>query len=331
MVDGYGMDETADRTGISVDDLQRLVDLGIVRPDGDGRFSPGDVRRVGMVHSLVEAGVPLDGLGAAMRSGQVSLAFLDAPAFERFSTLSGATFADEAARTGLPIELLLFIREAAGSGAPLPGDRLRAEELSYVELIAAQIQAGFRPAAIEQMLRSQGDTIGRMAETESAIWQSEVILPATAAGKRPDEILGVDFADAMSVLTEQAVVSMYHMQQTRAWTTNIIEGLEVMLAEAGLHIRLEHPPAMCFLDITGYTRLTQEHGDAAAAQLATELGRLVNRTSIRYGGRAVKWLGDGVMLHFPDPGQGVVAALDMVAGVSSAGLPRRTSACTLAR
>ena len=93
------------------------------------------------------------------------------------------------------------------------------------------------------------------------------------------------------------------------------------LAEAGLHSRLTHPPAMCFLDITGYTRLTQEHGDAAAAELAERLGRIVQRASVRHGGRAVKWLGDGVMLHFPNPGNGVVAALEMVDAVAEAGLP----------
>jgi adenylate cyclase len=114
---------------------------------------------------------------------------------------------------------------------------------------------------------------------------------------------------------------MYHLQQTRAWTTNIIEGLEFQLAAAGLHSRLEHPPAMCFLDITGYTRLTQERGDAAAAELAEHLGRVVYRTSVAHGGRPVKWLGDGVMLHFPVPALGVVAALDMVDGVAAAGLP----------
>ena len=78
---------------------------------------------------------------------------------------------------------------------------------------------------------------------------------------------------------------------------------------------------MCFLDISGYTRLTQEHGDAAAAQLAEELGRLAQRTSIKYGGRPVKWLGDGVMFHFPNPGPGVMAAIEMVEGVAEAGLP----------
>ena len=135
-----------------------------------------------------------------------------------------------------------------------------------------------------------------------------------AAGKRPDEILGADFANRMSVLSERAIIGMYHLQQTQAWTGTIIEGLEMQLAAAGLHSRLEHPPAMCFLDITGYTRLTQERGDAAAAELAEQLGRLVQRTSVKHGGRPVKWLGDGVMLYFPDPGPGVVAALEMAAG-----------------
>ena len=53
----------------------------------------------------------------------------------------------------------------------------------------------------------------------------------------------------------------------------------------------------------------------------SELARVVQRTSVRHGGRPVKWLGDGVMLHFPNPGRGVVAALEMVDGVAEAGLP----------
>ena len=83
------------------------------------------------------------------------------------------------------------------------------------------------------------------------MWQTDVIEPATAAGMRPDEILGVDFGDRMSALSEQSVIAMYHLQQTRAWGANLIEGVEAQLAAAGLHSRLEHPPAMCFLDLTG--------------------------------------------------------------------------------
>ena len=35
----------------------------------------------------------------------------------------------------------------------------------------------------------------------------------------------------------------------------------------------------------------------------------------------MKWLGDGVMFFFPDPGPGVLAALDMTDGVATEALP----------
>jgi adenylate cyclase len=320
-VETYDVAEAAERAGISVPELRRLVELGIIEPDGAGEFTGGHLRKIGVVTALMAAGIPLDGLGAAIRQGRVTLDFLDAIAFERFSSASGVTFAEMAERTGVPIEQLLFIREAAGSSRPQPSDRIREEELPFAALIELAVEGGLRPSAIQQMLRSQADGMRRVAETESNTWHAEVIAPAMARGMRPDQVLGGEFGDRMSAATERAVIAMYHMQQMRAWTTNIIESLEAMLADAGLHTRSEHPPAMCFLDISGYTRLTEERGDAAAAELAEDLGRLVQRECVKHGGRAVKWLGDGVMLHFPNPGHGVSAALDMVDGVADAGLP----------
>jgi class 3 adenylate cyclase/DNA-binding transcriptional MerR regulator len=320
-VEWYEIAEAAERAGVSLDELRGLVELGILKPDTDNRLTSGDVRRVGMVGSLVAAGIPLDGLGAAIRSGQVSLDFLDESAYDRFSALSGVTFEELAQRTGVPVQTLLLVREAAGSPPPRPEDLVRDDELPYAAFIEAQVKAGFDPAASQGLLRVQGDSLRRMAETETAWWRSEVVMPAVAAGKRPDEILGADFANHMSMLAEQAILGMYHLQQAQAWTGTIIEGLEMQLAAAGLHSRLEHPPAMCFLDITGYTRLTQERGDTAAAGLAEQLGRLVQRSSVKHGGRPIKWLGDGVMFFFPDPGRGVVAAIEMCAGVTEAGLP----------
>jgi adenylate cyclase len=320
-VERYEIAEAAERIGVSVEELDHLVELGILRRDAENRFTAGDVRRAGLVKSLMTAGISLDDLGTAIRSGQISLDFLDQPAYERFSALGGVTFAQLAQRSGVPIELLMLIREAAGSSPPLPDDHVRDGELSYAEFIEFQIAAGFSPIAIRQLLRVAGDSLRRLAEQEAAWWNSEVMLPATAGGKRPDEVLGADFVTRMNVLSERAVIEMYRLQQTKTWTANIIESLEMVLAAAGLHSRLEHPPAMCFLDITGYTQLTQERGDAAAAGLAEELGRLVQRISVKHEGRPVKWLGDGVMFFFPNPGPGVVAAIEMVADVAEAGLP----------
>jgi class 3 adenylate cyclase len=78
---------------------------------------------------------------------------------------------------------------------------------------------------------------------------------------------------------------------------------------------------MCFLDLAGYTRLTEERGDQAAAELAGDLAVLVGRSSRAHGGTPVKWLGDGVMLYFREPAGAVEAALGMVGEVPEAGLP----------
>ena len=148
---------------------------------------------------------------------------------------------------------------------------MREDELVYAELLSVAIGGDFSVPAMQQMARTQGESLRRVAETESALWLTEVIEPGMRAGLRPDEVLGSEYGDRMSAMTERSVVAMYHLQQARAWTNQIIEGLEHQLAAAGLHSRLDNLPAMCFLDITGYTRLTQEQGDAAAAELAAQL------------------------------------------------------------
>jgi class 3 adenylate cyclase len=48
---------------------------------------------------------------------------------------------------------------------------------------------------------------------------------------------------------------------------------------------------------------------------------LVNQSSREHGGVPVKWLGDGVMVHFRDPAGAVLAALRMVEQLPPAGLP----------
>jgi class 3 adenylate cyclase len=114
---------------------------------------------------------------------------------------------------------------------------------------------------------------------------------------------------------------MYRAQSEHTWMANVIEDVEAALEKAGLHrVKVQHP-AMCFLDLSGYTRLTEQQGDDVAARLAGVLGRLVQRLANEHEGRPVKWLGDGVMLHFKAPRPAVLAALEMVEAVPKADLP----------
>jgi adenylate cyclase len=322
-VSGYTRQEVAQRAGVDPDYVDRLVELGILTPAAGEAFSPGDALRARWLRSLEQAGVPLDGVAAAIRDGSLSFSFLDVGAYDRFAGLSGTTFQQLSAQTGIPLELLMVVREAVGFAEPRPEDTLHHNELSVVPLIQLQLAKGFRPVVIERWLRVYGDSLRRVAETEAAWWNSEVEMALLASGMTEAEMLvaQADLGSQMTPLIDQALLAIYHGQQEHAWSQVFVEHVEGALEAAGLYRRLDRPPAMCFLDLTGYTRLTEDRGDAAAAELAARLAGLVRRSSLEHRGTPVKWLGDGVMFYFREPAAAVPAALDMVEVVGRQGLP----------
>jgi len=322
-VSGYTRQEVAQRAGVDPDYLDRLVELGVLTPAAGEAFSPGDALRARWLQSLERAGVPLEGLASAVRDGVLSFSFLDVGAYDRFAGLSGTTFQQLSASTGIPLELLMVVREAVGFAEPRPEDHVHHSELSVVPLIQLQLSKGFRPVVIERWLRVYGDSLRRIAETEAAWWNSEVEMALLASGMTEGEMLQAqaDLGSQMTSLVDQALLAIYHGQQEHTWSQVFVEHVEGALEATGLYRRLDRPPAMCFLDLTGYTRLTEEQGDEAAADLAARLAGLVRRSSLEHRGTPVKWLGDGVMFYFREPAAAVLAALEMAEAVGSHGLP----------
>src|SRR4029078_11924222 len=100
------------------------------------------------------------------------------------------------------------------------------------------------------------------------------------------------------------------------------ENIERGMEETGIGRRRDlHPPAIAFLDLSGFTRLAGAKGEEAGAKVAVAVSDLVQASSVSRHGRVVKSLGDGVMLHFRDPGEAVAAALDLVDAAPLGGLP----------
>ena len=141
----YSREEVAGRAGVDPDYVDRLVELGILRPGSGNTFSAGDVRRARWVQSFERAGVPLEGLGAAVRDGTLSFSYLDATAFDRFAGVSGTTFRELSERTGVPMDLLLVVREAHGFAEPRPEDHVREDELAVVPAMELLLSFGIRP------------------------------------------------------------------------------------------------------------------------------------------------------------------------------------------
>ena len=315
--------ELAARTGLPAAFVDRLCDLGILTAAANGLYTEGDVRRARILHSLDAAGMPLEAVGEGVRRGIVDLGFVDDPAYALFTGLTDETFREASARTGLPIELLFTIREAMGSPAPTPEDRLRHLELEAIPAVKLQFDYGVRQEVIERTLRAYGDSLRRMADVEADWWMSDVIQPVLDSGGGLMDVgpRTSEFSNQLQGLGGPQILALYRGQQSNAWMKNFFQSFEAGMHAAGLYQPIERPPAICFLDLSGYTRLTEERGDAAAADLAARLSRLVQKTSGQHGGKPVKWLGDGVMFHFRDPGPGVVAALEMVDGAREAELP----------
>jgi adenylate cyclase len=315
--------ELAERAGVEDEWVGRLVDLGILEPDADGSFSTGDVRRARVVDDLERAGLQLEAMAEVLASGELSLATFDLPVFDRFALLSGTTFHEVSAEHGVPLELLIALREAIGSAQPGQDDLVREDELRVLALIELQLQRGFRPAVIERWLRVYGEALRRIAETETEWWRTEMVAPYLESGLSVAETIEVTnrSAEEINDLTEEALLAIYRAQQEHAWSESYVEDTEIALERAGLQARPARPPAMCFLDITGYTRLTEERGDEAAAELATHVATLVRQRADQRRGKVVRWLGDGVMFHFREPGPAVLAAIEMMEDVAGAGLP----------
>jgi hypothetical protein len=72
----------ADLAGTTTVEVQRLVELGIlVARDGADPFRETDVQKVRLAVGCEQAGLPMEGIAAAIRAGRLSFAFLEASPF----------------------------------------------------------------------------------------------------------------------------------------------------------------------------------------------------------------------------------------------------------
>jgi class 3 adenylate cyclase/ABC-type transport system substrate-binding protein len=75
-------------------------------------------------------------------------------------------------------------------------------------------------------------------------------------------------------------------------------------------------------DVRGYTRYTQQHGDEAAAELASSFAGLVGEAVEAHGGRVIELRGDEALVVFDSARQALQAALAVQAAVTDRELPR---------
>jgi len=317
--------ELAARAGISPSEVERLVEFGILVPrDGTRPFRAVDALKIRVARGCEEGGLPMDGMAEAVRAGLLSFAFVESWPFEPWSSRGPQTHLKLAEEVGLSFEALQRLVEAFGFVRPEPEDvvveaerpiALLAGRLAELEIVD--------PATSARLGRVYAEAFRRIALAETEIYHSGVEVPLLRSGLGESRTmeLASSLSPALTGMLDDAVMAAYRRQQELTWTEHQIEHIEQALDDAGVSLPAAPPTAMCFLDLSGFTRLTEEQGDEEAAALASRLSEIVQQDSRLHGGETVKWVGDGVMFRFRDPSAAVVSCLDMVEEIPAAGLP----------
>ena len=318
-------EELIRRSGVTAERLRRLVELGIIAPTPEGRYRSPDIQRIRLVDALGDAGFAPEQLGELIATGAYNLDWAGV-VFPEPTAQVPATLDQATAATGMAQELAARLFDAWELPRPQPDQALRADEDELLRLAAPALEGfGHDQTALLSAARQLGDSLRRLAESQVRLFHAHVDERLGAEG-HPDQSWSDDLnqmAASMMASLERTVVLLYRRHFEHYVLDVSVQRAEAGLDRAGLARRRPvRPPAIAFLDLTGYTRLTEERGDRAAAELAGHLTEIVYDLAHGHGGRPVKLLGDGVMFHFPDPPLGVRCGLELVDRIPEAGLPR---------
>jgi adenylate cyclase len=317
--------ELALRAGVTEAEIQRLTDHGVVVPrEEDPPFRTADILKVRVARACEDGGLPMAGMAEAIGKGLLSFAFVDVWPFEREGRGDHQTHRELAEEVGLPLESLQSVLEAFGFSSCEADDVVLETERPIAHLIGQAMSLGIvdlRTATRFGAVHSEA--LRRLAAVQTEIYHSGVEMRLLRSGVSESEAMALAgrTTEPMIHLLDETVVSAYRRQQEVSWTEHQIEHIEQALDDAAIELAPGPPTAFAFLDLTGYTQLTEERGDEQAAALAGSLADIVQRRSREHRGEAVKWVGDGVMFRFRDPNGAVMSALDMVEAIPAAGLP----------
>jgi adenylate cyclase len=189
-VGGFTREALAGRAAVPVGYVDRLVELGLLAsPEAGVAFSDGDLRRVRLLHGLEQSGLPLEGIGAAVRNGDLSFGFMDLPSWDWYGGFLGTTYGEFAAETGVSLELLQAIRESMGFARPESDDPVHEELLDSLPVLKVALEAGADPLAIERLVRVWGESMRRISEASSSFYHTQIELPLLRSGMSEAQVL----------------------------------------------------------------------------------------------------------------------------------------------
>jgi adenylate cyclase len=289
------LSEASRRSGVSPSTLKRWAEERII-PVKRGRWTPVAAAQARVVARMRDRGHSLKELKQAGREGKLAFGLAE----ELFAEREGDVSVEEAARqTGLEPELIERLQSMLGSPAG------RERTLSHADLeamhhCARSLDAGLPLVAFLQMVRVYVQSLRRVADAEVRLFHFYVHEPLIRDGV-PELEMAEEMQDLAADLLPLAtpLFEYMHERYLRYFIEQDVVGH--MESELGRDTFLGRVlVTLCFIDLTGFTRYTEEEGDEEALDVIERFIETVEAT-LPAEATIVKTIGDEVMIVSPDP------------------------------
>jgi len=313
------LSEASRRSGVPSRTLKRWAEEKIV-PVRRGRWTAVAAAQARVVARMRERGYSLEDLKNAGREGRLAFAFTE----ELFSeSESGYTVEAVAKETGLEPELIERILVILGT----PTERRRElteEDAAALRHCARVLAAGFPLVAFLQLVRVYAQSMRRIADAEVRLFHlyvHEPLIRDAVPELEMAEEMGELAADILPLATP--LTEYLHQRYLRYFVEQDVVGhmesdstMDTTEMQLG-HVRV----TLCFIDLTGFTRYTEEEGDIEALDVIERFVATVEETLPREA-TIVKTIGDEVMIVSPDAAALTEWAVTFLARFSQRPQPR---------
>jgi adenylate cyclase len=289
--------EAARRSGVPVSTLKRWAEEKIV-PVRRGRWTAAAAAQARVVARMRERGYSIDDLKSAGQEGRLAFGFTE-------DLLAGAeegiSVEEIAAETGLEPDLVERILVILGT--PKAQRSLSRDDLEAMRHCARALDAGLPLVAFLQLARVYAQSMRRIADAEVRLFHLYVHEPLIRDAV-PELEMAEEMGDlAADVLPLAAPLTDYlHRRYLRFFVEQDVVG-HMEVGSAGVdtaEIELGHVNVtLCFIDLTGFTRYTEEEGDIEALDVIENFVSTVEGT-LPAEATIVKTIGDEVMVVSPD-------------------------------
>jgi adenylate cyclase len=294
--EAISLSEASRIAGVSPSTLKRWARENLV-PVEDGRWTRASAAQARVVARMRERGYSIDAVRDAAHGGRLAFGYAE----DLFQVPEASYTRHEAAeRTGLEPELIERLMTLLGTPLGLEG-KLNEEDLRAMRHCANVLATGFPLVAFLELVRVYAQSIRKVADAEVRLFHLYVHEPLIRDGVPPLEIaeeMGGLAADLLPVTTP--LMEYMHNRYLRFYIEQDVVGhMEADVGDGGPGLaRLSM--AFCFVDLTGFTRYTEEEGDEEALDVVERFVDTVEAT-LPAEATIVKTIGDEVMIVSPEP------------------------------